>query len=190
MGRLKMLLPFGDRPMLARGIECLQASRVIGRITVVTGHAEQEIRASVGEYEGVDWAHNADHAAGGMLSSVKTGVRALPGDCGAFFLVHGDQPMVFPATLDLLAYLWHPESTPIAVPSYDGKRGHPVLISCSLAAEILALGEAETLKTLMTRHARDVLEVAVLDPATVEDVDTPEDYETALQRWRNVSGNL
>jgi len=184
MGRLKMLLPFGGKPMLARVLESLRASRHIFSITVVTGHAEQEIRAAAGEYEGVGWTYNPDHAEGGMLSSIKTGMRALPDSCDAFFLALGDQPMVRPETLDALGEAWNPETAQIVLPAYGGKRGHPVLIARRFAPEILALGEMETLRTLMSRHAERIVEIAVPDPSTVQDVDTPEDYEAALRRWR------
>ena len=183
MGRLKMLLPFGGKPMLARAIESLLSCRGIAGIKVVTGHAEQEIRAAIGEYESVQSVYNADHAAGGMLSSVQTGVRALSASREAFFLALGDQPMVRPETLDLLAEAWNAETARIVLPTFGGKRGHPVLISTAFSAEILALGEGETLKTLMIRHEREVVEVPVSDPGTVQDVDTPEDYEAALRRW-------
>ena len=186
MGRLKMLLPFGGKPMLARVIESLVACREIAAIKVVTGHAEQEIRAAIGEYESVLWVYNADHAAGGMLSSVQSGVRTLPASRDAFFLALGDQPMVLPETLEAMTVAWNADIARIVIPTYGGKRGHPVLIATAFSAEILALAEGETLKTLMVRHERAVVEVQVTDPATVQDVDTPEDYEAALRRWQTI----
>ncbi|HLJ56581.1 MAG TPA: nucleotidyltransferase family protein [Chthonomonadaceae bacterium] len=188
MGRLKMLLPFGDRPMLARVIESLAVCSAVGPILVVTGHAAEEIRDAVGEYDAVRWVHNPDHAAGGMLSSVKAGVAALPEGCPAFFLALGDQPLVRSATLDALANRWDAESRPIAIPTYEGRRGHPVLISARFAGEILALGETETLKTLINRHEDLISESVVDDPGAVSDVDTPDEYERALALWREMSG--
>ncbi len=186
MGRLKMLLPFGGKPMLARVIESLRASREISTITVVTGHAEQEIRAAASEYEDVVWIHNADHAEEGMLSSIKIGLQTLPESCAAFFLALGDQPMVRPETMDALAEAWNLETAQIVLPSFGGKRGHPVLIAKRFVAEILALSKTDTLKTLMGRRADRIVVIPVQDPATVQDVDTPEDYQAALQRWREL----
>jgi molybdenum cofactor cytidylyltransferase len=184
MGRLKMLLPFGDRPMLARVVESLRSAANIAPIIVVTGHAEQEIWAAIAEYPDVARVHNPQFAAGGMLSSIQAGVQALPPACDAFFLVLGDQPMVRAETLTRLRAAWDPDAAPVVVPLHNGKRGHPVLISRALISEILALGTKDTLKTLMVRHAEQVAEAAVDDPATVTDIDTPEDYEAALMRWR------
>ncbi len=184
MGRLKMLLPFGDRPMLGRVIESLQSSGVISHIAVVTGYAEQEIRDVTAEYSGVVCIHNACFANGGMLSSVKAGVAALTESTTAFFLVLGDQPMVRPDTLRAMHAKALADGPLIVTPRCNGKRGHPVLISCRISREILSLGESETLRTLMERHSARISEVAVDDPATILDIDTPADYEAALTRWR------
>jgi molybdenum cofactor cytidylyltransferase len=184
MGRLKMLLPFGDRAMLAVVIESLLASGVVSPITVITGFAEQEIRALVEEYSGVSCVHNPDFERGGMLSSVQAGVRALPPAIDRFFLVLGDQPMVRPDTLSALHDSWHPETAPIVAPIFEGKRGHPVLLARKYAEEILSLGANDTLKKLMSRHRSLVREVAVGDGATIRDIDTPEDYAEGLERLR------
>jgi molybdenum cofactor cytidylyltransferase len=186
MGRLKMLLPFGDRPMLARVIESFIASGTAEPIIVVTGHAAEEIRAAVGEYDGVRWVHNPDHIAGGMLSSVKAGVTALPAGCPAFFVALGDQPMVRPETLDTLAAAWRVSDAAIVAPAHEGRRGHPILIAARLAPEILALDAADTLRTVTTRFADQTVILDVNDPATIADVDTPEDYDSALVRWREM----
>lgn len=183
MGRLKMLLPFGEKPMLARILETLLGARNISPVIVVTGYAEEEIGALLDIYT-VIRAHNADYAAGGMLSSVQTGVRALPRDGAGFFLVLGDQPGVRVETLSTLVETWRAHDAPIALPTREGRRGHPVLFASRCAAEILALTPGETLKTVVAHHNADILEVPVSDPAVLADVDTPEDYERALCLWR------
>jgi molybdenum cofactor cytidylyltransferase len=180
-----MLLPFGDRPLLARVVENLLSVSGISPIVVVTGHNAQEIREAVREYS-LNVAHNPDYAAGGMLSSVQAGARALPADCGAFLLALGDQPGVRPETLQALLAAWRETGAPIARPVYDGKHGHPVLFSARCGPEILALPADATLKDVVARHAADIREVAVNDPAILADIDTPEDYARALRYWHNL----
>jgi molybdenum cofactor cytidylyltransferase len=187
MGRLKPLLPFGDRPMLARTVERLFAAEEISPIFVVTGFGAEEIARSLREYDLV-FVPNPDYAAGEMLSSVQAGVRALPEDCAAFLLALGDQPMVLPATFRALIAAWRETHAPLVAPTYEGRRGHPVLFSAECRAEILALSAGETLKTVVARHAARRIEVPVPDPAIRMDVDTPEDYERALQTWRSQGG--
>jgi molybdenum cofactor cytidylyltransferase len=185
MGRPKLLLPFGEKPLLARVVENLLSVSDISPIVVVTGHNAQEIREAVREYT-VNTAHNPDYAAGGMLSSVQTGVRALPADGGAFLLALGDQPMVRPDTLRALLSVWRDTGAPIVRPVYDGKHGHPILFSARCGPEILALPAEATLKDAVVRHAADIRDVVVMDPAILADIDTPEDYARALQMWNAI----
>jgi molybdenum cofactor cytidylyltransferase len=70
---------------------------------------------------------------------------------------------------------------PLAVPVYQGKRGHPLAIAPDLLPEIETLDLSIGLRELLERHAAAVLEVLVDDPGAVRDVDTPEDYGTALE---------
>lgn len=184
MGQLKMLLPFGEKPMLARVVENLLATENISPIVVVTGHAKEEIEAALRVYRVVR-VPNLDYAAGGMLSSVQTGVRALPAGCAAFLLALGDQPMVRPDTLRKLLVAWHQSRAAIVLPTHDGKRGHPVLFSSALILEIIALSAEATLKTVVTRHAAGVEEIPVDDPFVLLDIDTPEDYQRALHLWQS-----
>lgn len=183
MGRLKPLLPFGDRPMLARTLERLLEAGEISPIFVVTGFGAEEIIHSLREYNLI-FVSNPDYAAGEMLSSVQAGARALPEDCAAFLLVLGDQPLVRPATFRALIAAWRETHAPLIAPTYEGRRGHPALFSAACIAEILALPAGETLKTVVARHATQRIEVPVPDPAILMDVDTPEDYELALKVWQ------
>lgn len=182
MGQPKLLLPFGDRPMLARIIETLTACADISQILVVTGHYKQEISALLRDYSHVQAVHNPEYATGGMLSSVKIGVEALTPDTSAFFLALGDQPAVQPATLSHLSDTWRTTHAPIVLPTLEGKRGHPVLFAAALAPEIRALPEDATLKVLITRYSEELYETPVSDPAIGWDIDTPEEYERALRR--------
>jgi molybdenum cofactor cytidylyltransferase len=182
MGRLKPLLPFGDKPMLARILEMIETAGNIAPTCVVLGHAADEI-APIAAQCRAEQVTNPDYAAGGMLSSIQAGVRALPSDCAAFFLVLGDQPGVNPATLRALQAAWQTAGSPITLPTYEGRRGHPLLLSSSLFPEILALPPEATLKTLITRHTEQIQAIPVPDPAILFDVDTPEDYRRALEEF-------
>jgi len=62
----------------------------------------------------------------------------------------------------------------IVVPHNAGRRGHPVLLPWSIAADVAALGPDEGLKQLISRHPQ--LTVDVADAGILTDIDTPEDY--------------
>jgi molybdenum cofactor cytidylyltransferase len=151
----------------------------VGSIIVVTGHAADEILTALADLP-VTFTHNSNYDAGGMLSSVQTGLKALPASAKASLIVLGDQPLIHSDTIRGLIDAMKSSEATIAIPSHDGKRGHPVLIARPLFDEVLALGHADTLKTLITRHEKEVLELPVNDPYTTTDVDTPQDYEVLV----------
>ncbi len=179
MGEFKPLLPFDERPMLWRVIESLRNGGVAS-VIVVTGHRREEVETALRDLD-VQCVFNPQFASGEMLSSVQTGVRALP-NASDFLLALGDQPAVRPATIKVL--LRQDREHKIVLPIYHERRGHPLCFHHSLAAEILALAEEETLKTVVRRHAGQTLQVPVRDEAILHDVDTPADYELALRTWR------
>jgi molybdenum cofactor cytidylyltransferase len=182
MGTFKPLLELGGKPLLQHVVEALQSSGHIEPIVVVTGHEESRLRAAMAGHP-LTWVHNAAYADGEMLASVKAGVRALPAGTSAVVLALGDQPAVSMATIARLTRAWQDAQTPMVLPVFQGRRGHPLVLAASLWPEILALGLGETLKTLVHRHLGEALQVAVEDPAVLADLDTPEDYERARREW-------
>jgi CTP:molybdopterin cytidylyltransferase MocA len=125
----------------------------------------------------VQLIHNSNYADGEMISSAKTGCAALPPTCEAFFLVLGDQPGVAMSTFARLIDAWHANPRArIISPAWNNRGGHPVLFSVAGIDEILSLPPDATLKTFVSRHAGDSIEVQVDDPAVCADVDTPEQY--------------
>ena len=191
MGRLKALLPFGDKPMLARVMENLELAQRIEPIIVVTGHAAEEIvlaaHQSTPEAHNIVFAHNANYARGEMLSSVQTGIRTLPPDIGAFLMVLGDQPGVLPSTINALCNAFIETRAPIIQPVFNGRRGHPLLFAAPCIPEILALPPGATLRDCVQRHRDEAVQVNVTDATVVADVDTPDDYERALRWWQESS---
>jgi len=192
MGRPKALLPLGGLPMIVRVVAPIRSLQSIHPIVVVTGHQAEQV---IGAMDGcdVEFVHNQDYEAGGMLSSVKTGCRAVANRCDSFFLVLGDQPLVTTQTYRLLCRdmgLWPmpsglhgPEArVTITQPTFQGQRGHPILLSSDCIPQILALPDDATLKTFTQRI--DAREIAVHDPAVLSDIDTPLDYDRAVEQFQ------
>jgi molybdenum cofactor cytidylyltransferase len=171
----KPLLKWGKRTVIG---ECVQQMRDSGLadIFVVLGHREAEIRARLAG-TGVQYAINEDFQKG-MLSSVKTGLAMLgPNADGA--LIHlVDQPMVSAMVMDTLIEAFAKSGKGIVLPTFDGKHGHPILISAKYFDDVMQLDEnaAEGLRAFIAAHRGDCQEVPVPTSAVVEDIDTPDDY--------------
>jgi molybdenum cofactor cytidylyltransferase len=184
---VKATLPFGGKPLLRRvveGIQCLPEVRVT---CVVTGHERAKILHALQNLN-VLHVHNPDYATGEMLSSIKTGLGCVRGRADAVLLALGDQPAVRPDTIRAIIRAWleaDASNRPrIILPSYEGQHGHPILLDSRGIDEILALaGPDATLKTYTAARADQTIDLPVDDPAILEDIDTPADYEQALKRW-------
>jgi len=92
----------------------------------------------------------------------------------AAMIVLGDQPFVASATMDLLIAEYGRAQPCSAVPTYDGRRGNPVIIARSLFGELMELRGDVGFRAIAARHA--VLEVPVEDRGILLDVDTPADF--------------
>jgi molybdenum cofactor cytidylyltransferase len=66
-------------------------------------------------------------------------------------------------------------SQQIVMPSYGGKRGHPVGFPASLGAALLAAPPESTLKLALAATGVAHVEIAVDDPGVLRDVDVPSD---------------
>jgi molybdenum cofactor cytidylyltransferase len=83
-------------------------------------------------------------------------------------------PEITPQLIDRLIEAWAVRGRPAAVvPTYDGRRGNPVLLSAALAPEISKLW-GDTGAGALLRARSDVHELPVTVASILADVDTPE----------------
>jgi molybdenum cofactor cytidylyltransferase len=65
---------------------------------------------------------------------------------------------------------------PVVIPTYHGRRGHPVLIGRQLFDELLGLASDAGADSVVRRYRPATRYVEVEDEGVVIDVDEPEDY--------------
>ncbi len=183
MGAFKPLLQLGDTTLIEHGIRALQNSGAIGEIILVTGHRDGEIRAATTPISGLRLVFNPNFAQGEMLSSVQTGIAALPQAAEGFLLAFADQPAVSPVTIAQLVRRFFQDKPPLTLPTFQKKRGHPIVIAASLCPEILATRDPDTLKTVVYRHLPHAALLEVADPSIHEDLDTPEDFSRLAKKY-------
>jgi molybdenum cofactor cytidylyltransferase len=170
MGTPKALLPINGRTFLENILEAI-AQSTLSHTVVVLGHHRDQITRRIRLSNVV---FNPDYEQG-MITSLQTGIRALPsGLTGAmFFLV--DHPLVELDTIDALITKLAPER--IVLPVVQGRRGHPVLFASEVLQEILDLSASEGANIVVRRDPARVVEVPVNTRGILVDVDTPEDFE-------------
>ncbi len=178
MGQTKQFLPWGETTVLGQTLRNLRATAVHD-IMVVAGHETEKVTA-IAQEEGAAVIVNPDYAQGEMVSSLQTAVAQLDESVTAVLVMMADQPMIEPAHIDrLLEAYWQGRGNLIA-PSFEGRRGNPVLIGSAYFDELLALPPGSAPRHLVQRYQDRLHLVEMPTTAVLQDLDSPDDYV----RWR------
>jgi molybdenum cofactor cytidylyltransferase len=63
------------------------------------------------------------------------------------------------------------------LPTFEGRRGHPVLFSSEVVEEILALPPSLGANIVVRKNPARIVEVPVSSPGILVDIDTPGQFE-------------
>lgn len=185
--RHKLLLPLGDRPVIAHVLDVVLASQA-RPVLLVLGHRSSQLRAVLAPYLAHPEVHPIDnsHYQQGMSTSIHTGLteltRLMP-DCDSTLIILGDQPLLSASILDTLMEARHTTHSRIIAPLYQGQRGNPVLFERSLFPELLEVQGDEGGRAVLMRHRIEVSTIEVGSPHASYDVDTWDAYEAVVEEW-------
>jgi molybdenum cofactor cytidylyltransferase len=169
MGENKLLAELDGVPIVRRTVAAVLASRA-RPVVVVTGHEAAAVREALAGLD-VVFAHNPSFAEG-MSTSLRAGLAAAEAADAALVCL-GDMPRLAAHHLDAVIAA-HGGGDAIVVPTFDKKRGNPVLWPRRYFAEIAALSGDVGARALIDRYAEHVAFLPIDDPAILIDVDTPE----------------
>jgi molybdenum cofactor cytidylyltransferase len=171
-GPNKLLAEIGDRPLVRIAAEEALASGA-SPVIVVTGHQSGEIEKALGSLN-VRMVHNPDFA-NGLATSLKAGISALAPDVDAAIVCLGDMPCVDARLMRQLIAAFAPDrGALVVVPTFEGRRGNPVLWSRRFFPDLMAIEGDVGARHLIGRYGEAVVEIPVGDKGTLIDVDTPE----------------
>lgn len=180
MGQPKMLLKWGKTTVLEHVISVF-ANAGVENIVVVTGAAREDVEAAISQLKNdhpVRSVFNEGFLTGEMLSSIQCGLRELrDGVSRAALIALGDQPQVRVGSVRRVREMFKETGSPLVVPSYHMRRGHPWLAGRSLWDEILAMRAPQTPRDFLNSHADQINYVEVDDEGILADLDTPEQYQ-------------
>jgi molybdenum cofactor cytidylyltransferase/nicotine blue oxidoreductase len=168
-GRPKALVEYGGSLLVERAVRTARA--VCDPVLVVLGAQAVDVWRSA-DLDGATVLANQDWATG-MASSLRTGLEGLRGwparvDAALILLV--DMPGMTPEALRQLAV--HAAPAALAVATYDGVRGHPVLLGRDHWAGVTeTLRGDEGARRYLAGH--DVTEVDCSGLADPTDLDVP-----------------
>jgi molybdenum cofactor cytidylyltransferase len=109
---------------------------------------------------------------------MQCGLRMLPEIVEGVLFTLVDHPNVQPSTL--AALLEQPRPL-LAIPRFQGRRGHPIYFGAGLIGEFLSLPPDAQAKVVIARHFDDTRWVDVDDAGILDDVDDAAAYRRLIE---------
>lgn len=173
----KLLYKYEEKPLIKQTIDNILNSGAVDLVVVVTGYGREKIRAILEEYSGekVIEAYNPSYRLG-MSFSVKTGIRraleTMVEPPEALMINPADASWIHPGIYSYLVVRHRDSRSLITIAGYQGRPGHPIIISSRLIEELLSIDEETAgLKAVVKRHFYDTQIVETMYPGVVLDLD-------------------
>jgi molybdenum cofactor cytidylyltransferase len=177
-GQPKQLLPFRGSTLLGWVINQAERATGLDEVIVVLGRAADEIREKV-DFGNAKVVENPVFGEG-CASSYRAGIEALAPRSDAIMILLGDQPGVDPATIDRVADEWRQGDGQIALASYQGRKGHPMLFAKPLFDQLVGLHGDKAAWKLVDANP-DLVRLIPFDRPFPEDINTLEDFMRAAE---------
>lgn len=189
MGSPKPLLKFEEKTFLEIAVDALKDH--VSPLLVVLGHEAEAVKAPHASLP-VVFLVNPRHTEG-QITSLQCAVEFLMGagrSPSPLPLPPGervekrhegiivsliDHPGVSGGLVRQLTRVFKQTNPPIALPIFQGFRGHPIIFSAKLFPEILALSPSEGANLLIKKNAGKICELSTTEPAVTKNINKPED---------------
>jgi molybdenum cofactor cytidylyltransferase len=172
MGSPKALLPYRGLTFVEHLLAATRVPR-IGATRVVLGAGAAEIRGRLPVRDS-EIVVNEDWESG-PLSSIWAGLRSLPdSDVEAALICPVDHPLV---TLRLIAGIiaaFDRSGKAIVLPTFLGRRGHPVLFASRLFSELMGAPLDVGARAIVRAHRGEIEEVPTEEEGVVLNLNDPE----------------
>lgn len=183
MGRPKLLLPLGDRTIIARLLAALDMPGMAARVAVMR-RSDDALRTEVERCGGIVVSPAIDPP--DMRSSVQAALEWIrdtfhPAAADAWLLAPADHPVLDRDVVTALLTAFESQRPRLLVPTCDGRRGHPLMARWDTVSDVFALPRDVGLNQLLRAHAAEVCELPVESRSVLCDLDTPEDYERLVR---------
>jgi molybdenum cofactor cytidylyltransferase len=173
MGPENKLLAELDGVAMVRRVADTVAASDASEVVVVTGHEADAVATALSDLS-VTLSHNPDYAEG-LSTSLRAGLGGVSAAADGALIQLGDMPKVKPETLNRLIAAFNPvEGRAICVPTFNGRRGNPILWGRRFFADLSNVSGDAGGRQILSDFAELVCEVPTDDPGILTDVDTPD----------------
>ncbi len=178
MGTPKAVLPYRGLTFVEHLLSATRHPR-IGVTRVVLGAGADEIRSRL-PLDTSQFVVNHEWRRG-QLSSIHAVLRSLPpGLTEGLLLCPVDHPLISSHLVGLLIEKFDTTGKAIAIPTHNGRRGHPVIFRCSLYEELLAASLEVGARQVVWAHVQDVAEVATEEEGILLNLNDPDTLMRAM----------
>ena len=177
MGSPKALLPYQGRPFLEHLLEVAVHPKIAMRRVVLGAHAEPIARQT--DLHADEIVIN-DEWEKGQLSSIQAAIRSLPPGTDGFVLCLIDHPLVSRNLVNDLIEQFYTKRARIVLPTYEGRRGHPVIFAAELYDELLHAPMDKGARAVVWAHTGEVLEISTSEEGCVLNLNDPETLHRAI----------
>jgi len=169
----KLSLPWGRGTVIEHCLETLLRSKVKEIIIVLNDRMRE--RLSHVRDQRVKVVINPYYKRG-MSTSIRRGVKAVDPKSHGILIALGDQPFLKARTINSLIDTFIRRRHGIIVPSFQGRKGHPVIFHRRFERELLKLKGDVGGRSIVERYAKEVWTVPVKSKGVIKDIDLWEDY--------------
>jgi molybdenum cofactor cytidylyltransferase len=173
MGYPKALLPLGSDIFVTHILKSL-GNAGLPKPVIILGKSASIVQPRIAGMP-ADILINQDPDRG-QLSSIQLALSFLPSEFVAGLIWPVDLPAVSEDLVRRLAQLFIASESKIAYPVCDGRRGHPAIFHRTLFLEFMAAPLGEGPRQILLRHEDATAVLPTSESASVQDIDTPEDY--------------
>ncbi len=180
MGSPKALLDYQGRPFLEHLLEATRHPK-IGLTRVVLGANAKTIREKL-KLDPAAVIINREWKKG-QLSSIQAAIRTLrSGETDGILLCLIDHPLISAALVGQLVHQFYESGKLIVIPTYNTKRGHPIILSSALYGELLEAPPEVGARAVVWNHRDDVLEMPTEEEGVVLNLNDPDTLQRAMGR--------
>lgn len=177
----KPMMNIGGKPCVLRIVEVLKEARIT-QIVVVSGYNDNQIRRCLADRK-IIFVQNRKYRENEMIDSIRLALRVLKDKCDRFMIIPGDMPLLRKNTIRALAN----SKSDFCVPIYNGKRGHPAVISKTIAELIEKQTSTGGMRALIEEHDIPITCVEVEDDGVLCDINSKEQYKDAAKSYDKVN---
>jgi molybdenum cofactor cytidylyltransferase len=183
-GENKLAKKINGIPLINHTIKNILGSKV-NEIIIVVGYEEDVLKSLIEKNKKIKIIYNKNYKSG-IASSIKIGLKNISTKAEAFFITLGDMPNVNQNIYNKLIKVRDKYNKKlkvkykkeIAIPTYQGRNGNPILFSKHMKEKITKIEGDVGAKSLVELYINKTLKVPFKNNAIIVDFDKPEDFKS------------